>query len=104
VWTVAGGSDYTGKPRPVVIVTDDFFSDLASATVMTLTSDLVDSPLTRLSIVPNGQNGVFKPSQIVVEKITTVPKSKLGKNIGQLSNEDMIQLNRALVVYLGLAG
>jgi mRNA interferase MazF len=101
---VSGGADYAGKPRPAVVVHDNFFADMTSVTLVTITSDLVDSPLTRLNLAPNGQNGLLKPSQMMVEKITTVPKFKLGKKIGRLSIEDEVRLNRALIIYLGLAG
>jgi mRNA interferase MazF len=104
VWTVAGGADHASKPRPAVVVHDNLFADMTSVTLVTITSDLVDSPLIRLNVVPNGQNGLLKPSQMMVDKITTVPRSKLGKKMGRLSTEDEIRLNRALVIYLGLAG
>jgi mRNA interferase MazF len=104
VWTVAGRADYASKPRPAVVVHDNFFADMTSVTLVTITSDLVDSPLTRLNLAPDDQNGLVKPSQMMVEKITTVPRSKLGKKIGRLSIEDEVRLNRALIIYLGLAG
>jgi mRNA-degrading endonuclease toxin of MazEF toxin-antitoxin module len=37
------------------------------------------------------------------DKITTVPKARLGKRIGKLNDEDVVRLNRALTVFLGLA-
>jgi mRNA interferase MazF len=40
----------------------------------------------------------------MVDKITTVAKSKLQKRIGRLGDEDVIRLNRAVLVFLGLAG
>jgi mRNA interferase MazF len=39
----------------------------------------------------------------MVDKITTVPKSKLGAQIGHLDDEDLLRLNRAVLVFLGLA-
>ena len=101
---MAGGADYAGKPRPVVIVHDDRFSELESVTFVAFTSNLLDSPLTRLSVEPSSANGLQKLSQLMTDKISTVPKSKLGANIGNLSKADLARLNRALLVYLGLAG
>jgi mRNA interferase MazF len=48
--------------------------------------------------------GIREPSRLMIDKVTTVPRSKLGERIGQLSDEDMIRLSRALVVFVGLAG
>lgn len=40
----------------------------------------------------------------MIDKITTVPRRKAGDRIGRLREEDMIRLNRAMMVFLGLAG
>ena len=104
VWTLSGGSDYTGKPRPVVLIQEDGFDATASITVCAFTTDPTDAPFTRLSVEPNERNGLRKPSRLMVDKITTVPKSKLGARIGRLDNEDLQRLNRAMLVFLGLAG
>ncbi len=104
VWTVAGGGDYAGKPRPVVIVQDDRFDATDSLTVCAFTTDPTDAPLFRLLVEPNAQNGLRLPSRLMADKLTTVPKGKLGARIGRLDDEDMVRLNRAMVVFLGLAG
>ncbi|OJF89921.1 type II toxin-antitoxin system PemK/MazF family toxin [Pararhizobium antarcticum] len=104
IWTVAGGADYAGKPRPVVIVQDDTFDATASITICSFTSDDTDAPLFRLNVEPNAGNGLLTSSRLMVDKITTVPKSKIGRQIGRLDDEDMLRLNRALLVFLGLAG
>jgi len=104
IWTVAGARDYAGKPRPVVIVQDDRFDATDSLTVCAFTSDPTDAPLFRLLVMPNDRNGLRAPSRLMADKITTVPKAKLGTSIGRLDDEDMVRLNRALVVFLGLAG
>ena len=104
IWTVAGGADHVSKPRPAVVVSDNHFTDFASVTLVTITTELFDSPLTRLNLAPDEKNGLLRSSQMMVDKITTVPKSNLGKRIGELSTGDVSQLNRALMVYLGLAG
>ena len=104
IWTVAGGGAYTGKPRPAVIVQDDSFDATSSITLCAFTTDPVAAPLFRLVIHPNETNGLAEPSSLMVDKITTVPKAKLGTRIGRLEDGDMLRLNQALVVFLGLAG
>ena len=104
VWTAAGGKDYAGKPRPVVILQDDAFDATGSVTVCAFTTDPTDAPLFRLEVQPTPENGLNDASRLMVDKLTTVPREKLGKRIGSLSNADMLRLNRAIVVFLGLAG
>lgn len=104
VWTVAGGKDYAGKPRPAVIVQDDHFDATASITICAFTTDPTEAPLFRIPVEPTGENGLHAPSQLMVDKITTVPKEKLGERVGRLDDETMLSLNRAILVFLGLAG
>ena len=103
IWTVAGGKDYAGKPRPVVIVQDDSFDATDSITICAFTTDETEAPLFRLSVEPNDRNGLLATSRLMVDKITTVPKSRLGAQIGRLDDEDMLRLNQAILVFLGLA-
>jgi len=103
VWTVAGGKDYAGKPSPAVIVQDDSFDATDSVAICAFTTDETEAPLFRLPVEPNGTNGVISPSRLMVDKITTVPKSKMGARIGRLTDEDMVRLNQAMLVFLGLA-
>jgi mRNA interferase MazF len=103
IWTVSGGNDYAGKPRPVVILQDDSFDATASLTICTFTTDPTDAPLFRLAITPTARNGLRAPSRLMVDKITTVPKSKLGAHIGRLDDADMVRLGQAVMVFLGLA-
>jgi mRNA interferase MazF len=103
IWTVAGGKDYAGKPRPVVIVQDDSFDAIDSITICAFTTDDTDAPLFRLPVEPNDRNGLRSVCRLMVDKITTVPKSKLGSRIGRLDDEDILRLNQAVLVFLGLA-
>ena len=103
IWTVAGGKDYAGKPRPVVIVQDDSFDATDSITICAFTTDETEAPLFRLPVEPNDRNRLLATSRLMVDKITTVPKSKIGAQIGRLDDEDMLRLNRAILVFLGLA-
>ncbi len=103
IWTVAGGGDYAGKPRPVVILQDSAFDLLDSVTVCPFTTDPADLPLFRIAVGLSEANGLRAPSRIMADKVTTIPKAKLGARIGRLSDQDMVKLNRAITVFLGLA-
>ena len=103
IWTVAGGKDYAGKARPVVILQDDSFDGTESITICAFTTDDTDAPLFRLAVDPNERNGLRIPCYLMVDKVTTVPKSKVGAHIGRLDDEDILRLNRAVLVFLGLA-
>jgi mRNA interferase MazF len=104
IWTVAGGPDYAGKPRPAVVLQDDAFDATASITICPFTTHAVDAPLMRLPIERSDRNGLRAASQLMVDKITTVSKKKLETRVGRLSAEDMVRVNRAVIVFLGLAG
>jgi mRNA interferase MazF len=103
IWTASGGGDYTGKPRPVVIVQDDSFDATDSITVCAFTTDPTEAPLLRMPMEPNERNGLRTPCRLMVDKITTVSKSRIGYRVGQLDAEDVVRLNRAVLVFLGLA-
>ncbi len=103
IWTVSGGKDYAGKLRPVVIVQDDAFDATDSITICAFTTDPTEVPLFRLPVEPNERNGLRAVSRLMVDKITTVPKSKVGERVGRLDDEDVVRLNQALMVFLGLA-
>jgi len=104
IWTVSGGTDYAGKPRPAVIVQDDRFHAIASITVCAFTTDPTDAALFRLCVEPGERNGLRASCRLMVDKFTTVSKAKLGSYIGRLDEEDIVRLNRAILVFLGLAG
>lgn len=104
IWTAAGGSGYVGKPRPVVIIQDDRFDATASVTVCAFTTDPTDAPLIRLPVEPDEVNGLRNRSTLMVDKVTTVPRSKLGQRVGRLGDDDMVRLGRAVIVFFGLAG
>jgi len=104
IWTVAGGGDHAGKPRPVVILQDDRFDMTRSITVCGVTTNATDAPLFRLPVEPSQANGLRSACRLMVDKITTVPKSKIGARMGRLADEDIVRLNRAVVVFLGIGG
>ena len=103
IWTVAGGRAYAGKPRPVVVVQDDSFDATDSVTICAFTTDETGAPLFRLPVVPNERNGLRTICRLMVDKITTVPKSRIGSHVGRLDDEYVLRLNQAILVFVGLA-
>ncbi|MGH7812928.1 MAG: type II toxin-antitoxin system PemK/MazF family toxin [Candidatus Binataceae bacterium] len=104
IWTVAGGKDYAGKPRPAVILQDDRFDATNSVTICAFTTDPTVAPFLRLPVEPNERNGLRARCSLMVDKIATVPRSKLGARVGRLDDKDMVRLVRAIMVFLGMAG
>jgi mRNA interferase MazF len=104
IWSAAGGKDDAGKPRPIVIVQDDRFDATSSITICAFTTDPTDAPLFRLVVEPSEANGLATVSRLMVDKVTTVPKAKLGTRIGRLADDDIVRMNRALMIFLGLGG
>ena len=95
--------DY-GKPRPAVIVQSDLFNDThASILVCLLTSDLQDAPIFRINVEPDKENGLNTPSQIMVDKMLALRRERIGKQVGKISDEILVQLNRSLALFIGLA-
>ena len=101
IWTVSDRG-YSGKPRPAVIVQDDLFPT-ASVTLCPLTTSPVGAPLFRLEITAQSGNGLDEDSRIMIDKTMTVPRTKVGTRLGQLSAADVMRVNRALALFLGLA-
>jgi mRNA interferase MazF len=102
IYTAAARGPYTRKPRPVVILQDDRFDATASITICPFTTNPVEAPLIRLPIDPSEENGLDQPSQLMIDKVTTMPRSSLGERLGRLRDDELVALNRALIVFLGL--
>ncbi len=101
--TIAAPGDY-GKPRPALIIQADFFNDThASITLLPLTSTIIDAPLFRVTLDPNRQNGLSRVSQIMVDKVITLPREKIGKRVGHVGDSVMTRVGRALSVWLGMS-
>jgi mRNA interferase MazF len=103
IWTVAGGADYSGKPRPVVVLQADRFDATDSITICGLTTTDADAPLFRVPIKPTSINNLFSESFVMIDKINTVPRQKLGYQIGRLVNVEMVAVGKAAATFLGLA-
>ncbi len=104
IWVVAGGPGYAGKPRPAAIIQDDRFEALPSVTICPITSLLRDTPDFRPTLDATAMSGLRRPSQLMVDKTQAVPRIRCQRQIGKLSTEELTRLNRALTVFLGLAG
>lgn len=102
--TVTAAGDY-GKPRPAVVVQSDYLTDagLGSLIVCLISGHLEEAPAFRLSVEPTPGNGLRKPSQIMIDKVATVRRSRIGKRIGRLDDESTLRLNRSLAFVMGLA-
>lgn len=103
VVVVALSGDY-GKPRPALIVQSDLFNEAhASVTLAPVTSTIVDAPLFRLTLEPSSETGLRSVSQIMIDKVTTVQRDKVGRTIGQVGDETMLRVNRGIALWFGLA-
>ncbi len=103
VVTVAIQGDF-GKPRPALVLQSDVFSDIhATVTVALISSEIVQAPIFRLDIEPSETNGLSRPSQVQIDKIMSIRSEKIGSVIGELNDVMMVQVNRALALWLGLA-
>ena len=102
IWTVSG-TGYAGKPRPAVIVQNDLFEATTSVGICVFTSDDTESRWLRLPVSPSKSNGLRSVSRMMVDKITTVNRARLGKCIGRLDDTEMVRLERAILVFFGLA-
>lgn len=103
VWTAAAGSGYSGKPRPALIVQDDRFLATASVTICPFTTIQTEDLPIRLRIDPSAGNGLDRECYLMVDKLNTIRRDKLGERVGALSAREMGSLDRAMAVFLGLA-
>ena len=92
-----------GKPRPGLVIQSDLFDEHPSVTILPVTGEIRDAPLFRITVKPNEGNGLRKPSQVMVDKLQTLPREKIGETFGRLGDDDMLAVNRALAVFLGFA-
>ena len=91
-----------GKPRPALIIQSDLFSEHPSVTIIPITSELRYTPLFRVPVRYGESTGLRKPSEVMVDKVQTIPREKIGAVFGRLAEEDMLAVNRALAVFLGV--
>ena len=100
--TIAMQGDF-GKPRPALVIQANQFSELSSATVLPMTSTLVAAPLLRVTVQPNAENGLQMPSQVMVDKAMTLKRDKVGPTFGHIDADALVEVERCLAVFLGIA-
>ncbi|WP_298282596.1 type II toxin-antitoxin system PemK/MazF family toxin [Acidocella sp.] len=100
--TVALQGDF-GKPRPALIVQADCFDETGTVTILPVSSAIIDAPLLRLTVQPSEQNGLRKASQIMIDKASTTQRDKIGPAFGVAGDMLMLEVSRALALFLGLA-
>ena len=100
--TIAMQGDF-GKPRPALVIQANQFSELSSATVLPMTSTLVAAPLLRVTVQPNAENGLQRPSQVMVDKAMTLKRDKVGPTFGHIDADALVEVERCLAVFLGIA-
>jgi mRNA interferase MazF len=100
--TVAMPGD-VAKPRPALIIQADQFEDTGTVTVLLVSGTLVDAPLIRPTVRPTPENGLRKPSQVMIDKAMSVKRRELGPSFGRLDHETMLAITRSLAVFLGVA-
>ena len=100
--TIAMQGDF-GKPRPALVIQSDAFNEHASVTVLLMSSTLVDAPLLRVTVQPGESSGLQKPSQVMIDKATTVKRDELGAAFGSAGDAAMLEVGRCLAVFLGIA-
>jgi len=92
-----------GKPRPALVIQANPFEAHSTVTVLLISSTMVDAPIFRITIQPSLQNGLQKPSQVMVEKAMTVLADKVGVTMGQLDPDSLLAVDRSLAIFLGIA-
>ena len=92
-----------GKPRPALVVQSDRFAELPGVTVLPITSTLLDASLLRVQVEPDPQNGLVRRSQIMVDKPQTLQRAKVSGVIGRLDGRTVSAVDRALLLFIGLA-
>ena len=100
--TIALPGDF-GKPRPALIIQADQFEQTGTVTVLLVTGSLVDAPLIRQTIDPTPENGLRKNSQVMVDKVMSVRRDRVGSVIGRVDSASMLAVTRALAVFVGIA-
>lgn len=100
--TIALPGDF-GKPRPALVIQSEQFNEHATVTVLPVTGTLVTAPLLRITVLPDADNGLQKPSQVMADKAMTVKRDKIGPSFGRIDIDTMVKIERCLALFLGIA-
>lgn len=90
-----------GKPRPALVVQTDLLDALPTLMLCPISSELRDADF-RVLLQPTPDNGLRLPSQVMVDKVSTLPRSKVGAAFGHVEAESLRKVDRALLLVLGL--
>lgn len=101
-WTVAG-CVYASQPRPALIIQDDAFEATDSVTVLPLMGHLIDAPLLRIRIRASELSGRERDSDVMVDKLTTVRRSNVVARVGRLPTDQLAEVERGVMAFLGFA-
>ena len=94
-----------GKPRPALVIQSDIAAQLTSTvTIALLTSAALDIPLIRVPIEPSETNGLRRRSYVMIDQTFSARAHRFGTVFGHLDDADMLAVNRALALFLGIAG
>jgi mRNA interferase MazF len=99
----SGGPDYLGKPRPAVVVQAIALDSLSSITVCPTTTQAGGDEAIRLPVEPSSTNGLLRRSWLMVDKLSTLPRTKIGRSVGRLTEADLRLLDQRLALFLGLS-
>jgi mRNA interferase MazF len=102
LWTVAGGV-YATKPRPALVIQDDRYDATDSVTVLPLTTTTVEAPLLRVPVAASEVSGLRQDSHVIIDKLTTVRRSNVQERVGRLTSTQLVEVERAMLAFLGLA-
>ncbi len=100
--TIAIQGDF-GKPRPALVIQSDQYGEHATVIVLPVASTLVAAPLFRITLLPSAENGLNKRSQVMADKAVTVKRDKVGPTFGRIDADAMVEVERCLAVFLGIA-
>lgn len=100
---VATKGAYTSKPRPALVVQDELFNEThASVTLCPISSEVIDAPLFRVGLPANSRTSLQAPSQVMVDKIVSVPREAIGRTVGRCTGAEMDLVDDALRRWLSL--
>lgn len=92
-----------GGTRPVLVLqnnTGNFFCP--TLIVAPLTSNLGKKPNQPTHHFTDGDGASIRPSVVMLEQITTIDKRRIKKFLGNLSREEMDDINGVIEISLGL--